>query len=76
MAVFVYRGLLVATGKQVSGVRDADNPKGCTAASTRDAASPAARCRRPYASIARRFFFSPFPLMVVLSVKVVPIRPR
>src|ERR1700710_202856 len=27
MAVFVYRGLLVATGKQVSGVRDADNPK-------------------------------------------------
>ena len=27
MAVFVYRGLLVASGKQVSGVRDADNPK-------------------------------------------------
>ncbi len=27
MAVFVYRGLTVATGKQVSGVRDADNPK-------------------------------------------------
>ncbi|MDB4943385.1 MAG: ral secretion pathway protein [Labilithrix sp.] len=27
MAVFVYRGLLAATGKQVSGVRDADNPK-------------------------------------------------
>ena len=27
MAVFVYRGMLVATGKQVSGVRDADNPK-------------------------------------------------
>src|SRR6188474_758103 len=27
MAVFVYRGLAVATGKQVSGVRDADNPK-------------------------------------------------
>ncbi len=27
MAVFVYRGMLVASGKQVSGVRDADNPK-------------------------------------------------
>ena len=27
MAVFVYRGLLVTSGKQVSGVRDADNPK-------------------------------------------------
>jgi len=27
MAVFTYRGLLVASGKQVSGVRDADNPK-------------------------------------------------
>ena len=27
MAVFVYRGLLAATGKQVHGVRDADNPK-------------------------------------------------
>lgn len=27
MAVFVYRGLAVASGKQVSGVRDADNPK-------------------------------------------------
>jgi general secretion pathway protein F len=27
MAVFVYRGLLVASGKQVSGIRDADNPK-------------------------------------------------
>lgn len=27
MAVFAYRGLLVATGKQVSGHRDADNPK-------------------------------------------------
>jgi general secretion pathway protein F len=27
MAVFVYRGLKVANGKQTSGVRDADNPK-------------------------------------------------
>jgi general secretion pathway protein F len=27
MAVFAYRGLVVASGKQVSGVRDADNPK-------------------------------------------------
>lgn len=27
MAVFVYKGLAVATGKTVSGVRDADNPK-------------------------------------------------
>lgn len=27
MAVFVYRGLQVASGKQISGVRDADNPK-------------------------------------------------
>jgi len=27
MAVFEYRGLVVASGKQVSGVRDADNPK-------------------------------------------------
>jgi general secretion pathway protein F len=27
MAVFVYRGLIVASGKQTSGVRDADNPK-------------------------------------------------
>lgn len=27
MAVFEYRGLMVATGKQVRGVRDADNPK-------------------------------------------------
>ena len=27
MAVFEYRGILVATGKQVHGVRDADNPK-------------------------------------------------
>ncbi|HVJ90516.1 MAG TPA: type II secretion system F family protein [Labilithrix sp.] len=27
MAVFVYSGLAVATGKKVSGVRDADNPK-------------------------------------------------
>lgn len=27
MAVFVYKGLLVASGKHVSGVRDADNPK-------------------------------------------------
>ena len=27
MAVFVYAGLVVATGKQVKGVRDADNPK-------------------------------------------------
>ncbi|MCL2725217.1 MAG: type II secretion system F family protein [Polyangiaceae bacterium] len=27
MAVYAYRGLLVANGKQVSGVRDADNPK-------------------------------------------------
>lgn len=27
MAVFVYSGLTVATGKKVSGVRDADNPK-------------------------------------------------
>jgi general secretion pathway protein F len=27
MAVFAYRGLAVATGKQVTGVRDADNPK-------------------------------------------------
>lgn len=27
MAVYVYRGLLVANGKQVSGVRDADNAK-------------------------------------------------
>ncbi len=27
MAVFVYRGIAVANGKQVSGVRDADNPK-------------------------------------------------
>ena len=27
MAVFEYRGLVVATGKQVHGFRDADNPK-------------------------------------------------
>lgn len=27
MAVFAYRGLLVATGKQVAGIRDADNAK-------------------------------------------------
>ena len=27
MAVFVYKGLAVASGKTVSGVRDADNPK-------------------------------------------------
>ncbi|HEY8076972.1 MAG TPA: type II secretion system F family protein, partial [Labilithrix sp.] len=27
MAVFVYRGLVVASGKQTTGVRDADNPK-------------------------------------------------
>jgi len=27
MAVYLYRGLAVASGKQVSGVRDADNPK-------------------------------------------------
>ncbi len=27
MAVFEYRGMLVATGKQITGVRDADNPK-------------------------------------------------
>jgi general secretion pathway protein F len=27
MAVFVFRGLKVANGKQISGVRDADNPK-------------------------------------------------
>lgn len=27
MAVFEYRGMLVASGKQVTGVRDADNPK-------------------------------------------------
>ena len=27
MAVFEYRGLVVASGKQVHGVRDADNPK-------------------------------------------------
>jgi general secretion pathway protein F len=27
MAVFVYRGMLIANGKEVSGVRDADNPK-------------------------------------------------
>ena len=37
--------------------------KGWTAASTRDAARPAARCNRPYASSARRRFLSPFPLM-------------
>ena len=30
MAVFEYRGVVVATGKQVKGVRDADNPK-CSA---------------------------------------------
>lgn len=36
MAVFVYRGLLVATGKQVSGVRDADNPKVLRAALKRE----------------------------------------
>lgn len=36
MAVFVYRGLLVASGKQVSGVRDADNPKGLRAALKRE----------------------------------------
>src|SRR5947208_839469 len=27
MAVFVYRGLVVSSGKQTTGVRDADNPK-------------------------------------------------
>lgn len=27
MAVYVYRGLVASSGKQVSGVRDADNPK-------------------------------------------------
>ena len=27
MAVWVYQGLAVASGKKVSGVRDADNPK-------------------------------------------------
>src|SRR5689334_5392190 len=27
MAVFAYRGLLVASGKHVTGVRDADSPK-------------------------------------------------
>src|SRR5450755_299007 len=27
MAVFQYRGLVVTTGKQVQGFRDADNPK-------------------------------------------------
>ena len=27
MAVFEYRGLVAATGKQVTGVRDADNAK-------------------------------------------------
>jgi general secretion pathway protein F len=36
MAVFVYRGLQVATGKQVSGVRDADNPKGLRATLKRE----------------------------------------
>lgn len=36
MAVFVYRGLLVASGKQVSGVRDADNPKVLRAALKRE----------------------------------------
>src|SRR5438067_4602509 len=36
MAVFEYRGLVVATGKQVSGVRDADNPKVLRAALKRE----------------------------------------
>src|SRR5450432_2578385 len=36
MAVFEYRGLISATGKQVSGVRDADNPKVLRAALKRE----------------------------------------
>src|SRR5215470_14994630 len=36
MAVFEYRGLIAATGKQVSGVRDADNPKVLRAALKRE----------------------------------------
>ena len=36
MAVFVYRGLLATSGKQVTGVRDADNPKGLRAALKRE----------------------------------------
>jgi general secretion pathway protein F len=36
MAVFEYRGLVAATGKQVHGVRDADNPKVLRAALKRE----------------------------------------
>ena len=36
MAVFEYRGLVVASGKQVHGVRDADNPKVLRAALKRE----------------------------------------
>jgi general secretion pathway protein F len=36
MAVFVYRGLAIASGKQVSGVRDADNAKALRAALKRE----------------------------------------
>ena len=36
MAVFQYRGLLAASGKQVHGVRDADNPKVLRAALKRE----------------------------------------
>jgi general secretion pathway protein F len=36
MAVFEYRGLLVASGKQVSGVRDADNAKALRASLKRE----------------------------------------
>lgn len=36
MAVFEYRGVLVATGKQTKGVRDAENPKALRMALRRD----------------------------------------
>src|ERR1700712_152983 len=36
MAVFEYTGLVVASGKQVRGVRDADNPKVLRAALKRE----------------------------------------